>query len=314
MTTPDEEKTCTQGWEALRGDSLPWLLDEQRPNLHWRALVELIGRPEDSPAVRRARGGANAAEPVASVIAELQPDGSWASDAAMWSRYDGVGWRVVAAMQWGADPGDPRLHAGSERILETAEGEGGLEWSGRRTPAPRLTARALEAMVALGWDGHARVQEWLAWFEATPEWEHDAVAAVAVLKACRGGLRPKLVERAVDGLDARLGDEPGGIPASLGYPNLQRTDLAEVFAALAAAGIEWRPAWRHTLGELQRRQRGLGRWNRRAPVPSSLGAPEPDQPSRWITLEATRALLTYAVDAGLPRYFPPPPAWLRDDA
>ena len=57
------------GWEALTGDPLPWLLDDHRPNLLLRVLVELVGRPAGSPAVLRARGGANAVEPVASLPA-----------------------------------------------------------------------------------------------------------------------------------------------------------------------------------------------------------------------------------------------------
>ena len=69
--------SCGSGWEALRGDSLAWLLDEARPNLQWRVLVELIGRPLDSPAVRRARGAANGVEPLASLLAELHSDGGW---------------------------------------------------------------------------------------------------------------------------------------------------------------------------------------------------------------------------------------------
>jgi len=35
-----EESSC--GWEALSGDPLPWPLDEHRPNLLWRVLVELL--------------------------------------------------------------------------------------------------------------------------------------------------------------------------------------------------------------------------------------------------------------------------------
>lgn len=297
---------CTQPWEALRGDPLPWLLDEHRPNLHWRALVELVGRPADSPAVRRARGGANAVEPVAGLIADLQPDGESTSRLPTWSPYGGPGWRLVAAVQLGADPEDPRLHAASERLLEEAKGDGGLRRPSRPEPDPKLTARALEAMVALGWSHHPRVQEWLAWLEATAGWEEDPVAAVAVVAATGGGRRPGLAGRAADGLGRLLVASRGRNFTILGHPNLLRTDLAEILGALAGAGIGWRPQWRRLLGKLQNRQDGLGRWSRLAPVPASLGFGEGDHLSRWITLEAVRALLTYAVEAGLPRLFPLP--------
>jgi hypothetical protein len=47
-------------------------------------------------------------------------------------------------------------------------------------------------------------------------------------------------------------------------------------------------------------------------VPATLGVPEPAQPSGFLTLNGTTALLTYAVAARLPRMFPPKPAWLDD--
>ena len=307
-----EPAPCTHGWEALRGDSLGWLLDQSRPNLHWRVLVELVGRPADSPAVRRARGGASAAEPVAGLLADLQPDGRWATSIPRWNRYAGPGWRLFAAVQLGADPEDPRLHAASERLLESAPGECGLSRSSDAGSDPRLTARALEAMAALGWGRHPRVQEWLAWFDATGGWEDDPTSAVAVLGGCRGGLRPGLCERAAGGLGRSLAASGGRGLTTLGHPNLLRTDLAEVFAGLAGAKTVWRPGWRPALERLQRLQGEKGRWARRSPVPPSLGVDAPGRPSGWITLAATRALLTYAIDAGLPRLFPYPPGPKRE--
>lgn len=297
--------TCAQSWEALRGDSLGWLLDPERPNLHWRVLIELVGRPTDSPAARRARGGANVVEPVANLLAELHPDGRWATTTPMWSVYGGPGWRLLAAVAWGADPEDPRLHAASERLLEEAPGEGGLAKRQGDVPDPMLTGRALQSMVSLGWTGHQRVQEWLAWFEATVGWESETTTATAVLAACRGGLRPTLHERAVDGIGRALVADPDRL-TRLGHPNLFRTDLAEVFSTLTSAAVEWRAEWRPALEGLQRLQGAKGRWRRRSPVPRSLGV-EAGQPSKWITFKATRAVLAYAVVAGLPRLFPYPP-------
>jgi hypothetical protein len=302
-----DQVICTEGWEALRGDSLDWLLDPERPNLYWRALVELVGRPPDSPAVRRARGGANAAEPVASLLAELHPDGEWATDVPTWSSYDGPGWRLIAAVQWGADPEDPRLHAASERLLETAPGEGGLERAEGGGPDPLLTARALEAMVALGWGRHSRVQEWLAWFDASFDWGDDPEVNVAIISACRDRGRPELVERAVAALGERLIASGGNNFTTFGQPNLGRTDLAEIFAALVNAGVEWQADWRPALVRLQQGQDSSGRWDRIAPSPFEAGPGIERQPSKWVTLRAVQALLTYAVEAELPRRFPYPP-------
>ena len=160
MTIP-----CGCGWEALRGDPLPWLLDERQPNLHWRVLTELVGRPADSPAVLRAQGGGSAAQPVARLLADLLPDGTWSSAASTWSRYGGPAWRLIAAVQWGADPSDPRLKAAGERLLETAYGEGGVAVRKGEPPSPIVTARLVQALIGLGFGRHLRVQEALAWIE-----------------------------------------------------------------------------------------------------------------------------------------------------
>jgi hypothetical protein len=302
-----DTQTCTQGWEALRGDTLGWLLDSERPNLHWRVLVELVGRPTDSPAVTRARSGANVVPEIAGLLAELHRDGAWATDRPLWADDDGPGWRLLAAVQLGADPEDPRLHAASERLLETAPGEGGLSPDAEAVPDSLLTARALEAMVALGWTRHPRVQEWLAWFDSAEAWESDPMTSVALVSACRAGARPRLLERAVAALGERLVVCRGNNLTSFGHPNLSRTDLAEIFAALVSAGSPWRSEWRPALCRLQQSQDSSGRWDR---IARSLEAFKPGidrQPSKWVTFKAVRGLLAYAVDAELPRMFPLPP-------
>jgi len=198
------------------------------------------------------------------------------------------------------------MHAASQRLLETAPGEGGLARREGLGPDPRTTARALETMIALGWGKHPRVQEWYAWFDETAGWEDDPTAAVAILAASCGGLRPVLEKRAVGGLGRALSGK-GSRLGRLGHPNLLRTDLAEVFSILASSGVEWRAEWRTALHSLQRMQGEYGRWRRTSPIPGSLPA-DADEPSRWVTLKATKALLTYAVEAKLPRVFPYPPS------
>jgi hypothetical protein len=97
-----------------------------------------------------------------------------------------------------------------------------------------------------------------------------------------------------------------------GHPNLGRSDVAEMMCALAMADV---PMSRWMIGplvRLQRLQRNGGRWRRTVAVPISLPIrseyrPLVGQPSRWITLRATVALLYYAVDAGLPRMYPQNP-------
>jgi len=290
-------------------------------------LTDYIHRPPDSPAVVRPRGGANAVEPLATLLEDLMPDGSWACSAAHWDEFAGPGWRVLAAVSWGADPTDPRLQAASRRLLDEAPGSGGFAPRDGGDPVPRLTARMLQALARLGWCRHSRFLEALAWLdEAAPRagdggWLQAGseggglgcavtpVALLDALTACGATNRKALRDRTVGAVCAALaggGDEL----MLLGYPNFDRTDAAEALAVLARADAAYDPVMLAALTQLQQLQLEGGRWARGVGVPPSL--PLGDRPqvgalSKWITLEAAAAILYYAVDAGLPRMFPKRP-------
>jgi hypothetical protein len=318
---------CADTWESLRGDPLPWLLDPQRPNLHWRVLVELVRRPPTSSAVIRARGGAEAAEPVASLLAELLPDGSWSTGAPLWRRYDGPGWRLLAAVQWGADPTDPRLQAACGRLLETAPGEGGFALRPHGRSVPWLTARALQGLGELGWCRHPRFQEGLAWLEegglddAAGGWRAidrgrtsgecvvTAVAILGALTACADHRRKALMGRAIDSVIRALA-APRTTRTLFGHPCMGRTDEAEMLWALARAAAPFEAPMVSALNRIQKKQLEGGRWRCDMAAPSSLpiAAATPRlELSRWLTLKCVVALLAYAVDAQLPRVYPPKP-------
>jgi hypothetical protein len=287
------------------------LLDEDRPNLHWRVLVELLRRPLTSPAVSRARGGADAAEPIASLLAELNPDGTWATDVGFWRPYSGPGWRIVAAVQWGADPTDPRLHATAERFLETTAGGGGFARREGGDPVAWLTARMLHALADLGWCRHPRFQEALAWLEEEAAIARGvtAVALLGALTACPDQPRPALRSRTVEVILRELA-EGARNRSRLGHPSLGRTDLAEMLSTLARADVPFAPEMGPALARLQRKQMPDGIWRRDVNPPATLplgSSPFTRGPSRWVTLRCVTALMRYAVDANLPRMYPERP-------
>jgi len=277
--------------------------------------------------VVRARGGSNAVEPVASLIADLHPDGTWATDRPLWKPFSGPAWRLLAAVQWGADPTDPRLQAAAESLLDSAPGEGGFARLEGGQAAPWLTARALHGLAELGWRRHPRFQEGLAWLEDGGEnhpgggwWVVDrgsasgecvvtAVALLGVLTASAGLGREILKTRAVASLERAMAATVKG-SSRLGHPCLGRTDDAEILWALARAAVPLEPEMVPALRRVQRRQLDGGKWRRDVAVPKSLEVvPEGGVgfPSRWVTLKCVVALMTYAVDARLPRMYPEKP-------
>ena len=313
---------CTQGWEALAADPLPWLLDARRPSLLWRVLVELVGRPADAPAVMRPRGGASADEPVATLLADLLPDGRWSTRARSWTPFAGPGWRLVAAVRLGADPADPRLAAGAERLLAGLEEGGAVTRSPGGDPSPCTTARLVAAMTRLGLVRDPRVETLVAWLEERPGdasggWtchhrgHHSRggcrVTAVALLEAAADGaerVRDRLVERAAGALVTALPSR-----AALGEANLDRTDPAECLWALARCGRGYDPRMRPALLHVQGLQDGAARWPADSPPPRSLptGQERARGPSGWVTLRSAVALLRWAAEAELPRRFPAKP-------
>ena len=276
----------------------------------------------------RARGGSDAVEPVASLIEDLYPDGTWASNVPLWRPYSGPGWRLLAAIQWGANPADPRLQAAAEVLLETAPGEGGFARREGGRAVTWLTARVLHGLAELGWCRHPRFQEGLAWLEdgdanhpdggwrvvgrrsVAGECGVTAVALLGALTACVDRPRQVLRGRAVESLMRIIGTA-GGAPARLGHPDLGRTDEAELLWVLARAGAPLEPGMVLALKRVQQRQMEGGRWRREIPVPGSLPVGlerEVGSPSRWVTLRCVVALMTYAVEARLPRLYPIKPA------
>jgi len=301
-------------WEALPGDPLGWLLDGRHPNVAWRTLVELVGRPPDSPAVRRARGGACAAEPVATLLAPLLPDGRWDVAGDAWSA-GGGGWRLVAAVELGADPADPRLQAAVTVMLDRRELPPGWD-RGDGVGGPCAAARALAAAAALGLARHPVAQEVAARLEELP-WRCGATAgsvcrATAVAALLAAGRAPQLRRRALAGraVEVLLG-EPDAVPELPSHPNLCATDPVEETWALALAGVGPRPTLRRRLEWVQRLAGEGGRW-RVAPGPppelAGLRAPAWDAAAaRFVTLPAAVALSRYAVAVGLERRFPQRP-------
>ena len=308
-------------WQALRADSVPWLLDDERPNLLWRVLLELVERPIDSVAVRRARGGASAAAPVAAILAHLLPDGTWPAEGGAAPPVDDET-GLQAAVFLGADPEDPRLQALADRLLDRSFRPANT--------APCETARALQALARLGWPKDLRFQERLAWLaeeapaSRTGGWRcrqrgHAgadsgcAVTAVAVLGllAEMGRTRDRgLLERASEALledHLWIGREPPDGWFEPGHPNLTRTDWVEALWALARARVSYDRRLHGALLKLQNAQDETGRWRMEARSVRTTGlarAEAAGKPSRWVTLHALVALKAYAVPAGLPRLFP----------
>jgi hypothetical protein len=205
--------------------------------------------------------------------------------------------------------------------LEALGPHGGIAVNENTEPSLPLTARVLHALAELGWCRHPRFLEALAWLEQeTSTWDLDptegcavtSAGVLATLTSCSMLRRVALAHRVTAVLGDHLGRGGVGAWRRLGYPNLLRTDHAEVLWVLARAAVPFDGRMEDPLRWLQGAQLVGGRWMRRHAVPRTLPIadaerPSPGQPSRWLTLRAVVAIAAYAVAAGLPRLFPNKP-------
>lgn len=306
-------------WRHLRGDPSRFLLDDEEPGVVWRALLDLLGRPADSPAVHRARTAARESGLAAAMLAEQSSFGYWGSPTAYGAHWSGTAWHVIALAALGADPEDPRVERGAETLLEEVQPRsGGFATAKRNQPSPCFTAEVCSALARLGFGHHPRVREAIAWLvaQAAAEngWECEdeghsldhccPVASVAALRLVgelpvheRAGLAT-LAQRAAAPLLARGlfldGQAPRGWQL-LGHPNLSRTDLADALYALAMVRWPSEATIKRALLALLARQDSEGRWQQqhKGPWGEPIG-----QPSRWVTLKALVATAAYGGSLG----------------
>jgi hypothetical protein len=309
-------------WRHLKGDPTRFLLADDEPGVVWRTLVELLGRPHDSPAVVRSRLAAREVGAAAVLLDQQSPLGYWGSPVAYGARWGGTSWHVMALAALGADPEDPRVERAAEVLLERLQPRsGGFSAAKGRPPAACFTAEVCAALARFGFAHDPRVREAVAWLAerdggdglwSCPELRHLVggacpVAAVAVLRFV-AELPPaertqvgKLSTRAARGLLERglflEGNAPRGWWA-FAHPTLGRTDLLDALSALARLSWPSEPPILAALLGVLARQDGSGRW---APQQSAPFGEPAGQPSRWLTLKALVAVASYGEALGVAR-------------
>ncbi len=159
--------------DRLRGDPLPWLLDEENPAVRHLALRDLLGRAADDPDVRAARDAATRTDPIAAILAAQDPAGWWEKPGPGYAtKYRGTVWQLMFLDQLGADPAEPRVHAACAYVLDHSQAPtGGFGASGvarDRQPPPSmvihcLTGNLLRALIGFGCLDDERVGRAVAW-------------------------------------------------------------------------------------------------------------------------------------------------------
>jgi len=91
-------------WQAqLKGDALTWLIESDNPGVRYLALRDLCDLPPDAPELLAAREAAHFQGPIATVLAEMHPDGYWAEPGPGYNpKYFSTVWALILLAQLGA--------------------------------------------------------------------------------------------------------------------------------------------------------------------------------------------------------------------
>ncbi len=112
--------------DRLRGDPLPWLLDEADPAVRHLALRDLLGRDADDRRRADACEAATRSDPIAAMLAAQDPAGWWEKPGPGYGpKYRGTVWSLIFLDQLGADPDEPRVRAACEYVLAHSQARTG---------------------------------------------------------------------------------------------------------------------------------------------------------------------------------------------
>jgi hypothetical protein len=157
---------------VVKGDPLPWLLEEDAPAVRHLALRRLLDRPALDPDVVEARRAAMAAAPIAPILAAQNPEGWWVQPGGGYGpKYSGTVWSLIVLDQLGADGEDPRIRAGCEHVFAHSQASsGGFAAVGgfKARPVPSsvihcLNGNLLRALIGFGLLDDERVRRSVDW-------------------------------------------------------------------------------------------------------------------------------------------------------
>jgi hypothetical protein len=154
----------------LKGDPLPWLLEDENPAVRHLALRDLLDLPAGDPELDDARRAAHASGPIAALLDKMDPAGWWAKPGPGYNpRYRSTDWSIISLAQMGASAAaDERVACGCAYTLDHALAAGGkFTYNG----APSGTVDCLQGnlcwALTLLWCEDPRLEQAFEWMART---------------------------------------------------------------------------------------------------------------------------------------------------
>ena len=131
---------------------LEWLLCADNQPVRYLTLTHLVGRPESSAEVKKAKAACGEYAPTKAVLSQYDQFRDDDKDAA-YKKYTGRYWQLIFLGQYRADSQDARVREFAERLIEARD------WKLMPRGGQCLTANLLCALSLLGYGEHATVRQ-----------------------------------------------------------------------------------------------------------------------------------------------------------
>lgn len=301
-------------WRALlKGDPMPWLLERSDPAVRAQTMRSLLDKGPRDPELRDAQQRAMSTPPISTILRRQKTE----PGANLWNpKYEATHWANLLLVEYGVDPGDPRVRRAARYILEELNrpGRGGMDWVFNKDHGASCLIGSVVRYVALaGYGNDERLEPlvqrlvrdskkfdaacWIngeqpcAWGYARLIWGLAALPETArtreVQRTLRRGVEFLLsfkVERGRYPTDTA----PSYLWRQLSFPLFYQADVLFVLRAIDAAGAIDDDRAQPAIGWLLARQDARGRWGGRAPYAARM--PSQVDASKWVTLQACTIL------------------------
>ncbi len=311
-------------WQTLvRGDPLPWLLEKSDPAVRALTLRQLLDRGPRDNDLRETQQRAMSSPPISTLLKRQRADGSWPGPNMYAPKYQGTHWSNLQLIEYGADPGDPRVRRAARRVLEDL-GEpdrSGMGWVFEQDHGVScFVGNVVRYVAAAGYGADTRLEPLVQRLVRDSK-KYDAACVINGDDPCAWGyarliwglaalpesVRTREIERTLRrGVEFLLSyklergryptaTEPSYLWRQLSFPLFYQADVLFVLRAIDAAGELDDPRAQPAIAWLLARQDERGRWAGRAPYADRMASRV--DASKWVTLQVL-TLLKHAFPSG----------------
>ena len=162
-------------WKStLKAYPITWLLEDNNPSVKYFTLIDILGKAENDPEVRKTKEEIMQKGVVSKILAKQKEEGYWEEAEKFYTaKYKGTVWQILILAELGADGKDCRIKKACEFLLEYSqdrESNGFSIWVSAKTGGgrssgviPCLTGNLVYSLIRLGYLQDVRVQKSINW-------------------------------------------------------------------------------------------------------------------------------------------------------